>query len=127
MAIGTGHLEPLIPLEVDSSTFNWVLGVPNIRLATAIVYSMFDQMTEPELDMQHFRKRRSHCLSVNWGTKDSFIFGHLTRQRLGEGSHCTSAGRQIRVGGWTLCWCHCEHDDWHWLHLRISGRKLSAR
>lgn len=71
MAIGTGHLEPLIPLEVDSSTFNWVLGVPNIGLATAIVYSMFDQMTEPELDMQCFQKRRSHCLSVNWGMKDS--------------------------------------------------------
>jgi 4-diphosphocytidyl-2-C-methyl-D-erythritol kinase len=77
MAIGTGHLEPLIPLEVGSSTFHWMLGIPNIGLATAAVYSMYDQMTEQEPDLQCFRNRQSLCLSVNWGTRDPISLATL--------------------------------------------------
>jgi 4-diphosphocytidyl-2-C-methyl-D-erythritol kinase len=70
MAIGIGHLEPLIPLEVDVWAFNLVLSVPNVGLPTAAVYSMYDQITEQVTDVQCYPKRRLRCLSANRATKE---------------------------------------------------------
>ncbi|KAJ6088353.1 Ribosomal protein S5 domain 2-type fold subgroup [Penicillium sp. IBT 16267x] len=70
MAIGLGHKQPLISLEVADHKWIWVLAVPFRGLSTKAVFQEHDKDLGGSLseEEEKYSCRRKGCIDVAWGT-----------------------------------------------------------
>ncbi|KAJ5768890.1 Ribosomal protein S5 domain 2-type fold subgroup [Penicillium odoratum] len=70
MALGLGHKQPLISLDVADHTWIWVLGVPFRGLSTKTVFQEFDNGLTGSLpeEEEEYAWRRQECIDLAWGT-----------------------------------------------------------
>lgn len=70
MAIGLGHKQPLVSLEVADHKWIWVLAVPFRGLSTKAVFQEHDKVLAGTLseEEEKYLRRRQGCIDVAWGT-----------------------------------------------------------
>ncbi|KAJ5936885.1 Ribosomal protein S5 domain 2-type fold subgroup [Penicillium verhagenii] len=70
MALGLGHKQPLIPLEVADYPWIWVLAVPTRGLSTKGVFQEYDSDMTGSLaeEEEAYTCRRKGCIDTPWGT-----------------------------------------------------------